>query len=322
MNDYTEHYLSTGELPQTHILSPGAHVPPQRKALLERKAAQISAQATAPCHVYYDKASPLRELTALGMAFDVVVVDPPWQEVATAEDAVWSAVELGQLNIGGIGAFPLFTNALTFADVSCITSVIFLWCGSGGTYDGANSHFDEATALLETWFRELLPPWVKLMSMPSPSAHGLVRRTKEQCLVGLRDHMWRDTSGHFVHSNIDTDVLVAPALANRAKPEAFYELVERFCLGRRRLLLLGTSSRPGWVTAGPGAPAAIRLDAAEYEEQLRETATDPAFPFVLGFDRGKRCAYALALNAKVDIDFLRPKPPQRTPKGHKKKPKS
>ena len=41
-------------------------------------------------------------------------------------------------------------------------------------------------------------------------------------------------------------------LGSTAKPEDLYDLIERTCLGRRRLELFGTdrNMRPGWVTVG------------------------------------------------------------------------
>ena len=58
----------------------------------------------------------------------------------------------------------------------------------------------------------------------------------------------------FVHANIDTDVIVdeeAP-LGSTKKPEEIYSLIERFCLGRRKLELFGEihNIRPGWLTLG------------------------------------------------------------------------
>lgn len=40
--------------------------------------------------------------------------------------------------------------------------------------------------------------------------------------------------------------------AGMSKPKEIYELIERFCLGRRRLDLFGCDEtiRPGWLTVG------------------------------------------------------------------------
>ncbi|KDO24540.1 hypothetical protein SPRG_10355 [Saprolegnia parasitica CBS 223.65] len=279
MADYTEHYLTTGALPQSMVLStPSAHVAPQRRELLARKAAQLEAHATAPQRVHF---APDMQLTELGMQFDVIVVDPPWAEVATSGEAIWTAQDLARLDVNGIGAYP---------------GVLFLWCGSGGTYDGVHSHFDEACDLVATW-------WAKVQDVNERSGHGLVRRSKELCLLALRDHVWRDTSGHFVHANVDADVVIAPTTAGRAKPAAFYEVVERFCLGRRRLDVFGSTARNGWVTLDRFADASCVFDAQSYEAELVRTAANPETPFALGVDN--------------DIEMLRPKAPQRLTKGTK-----
>ncbi|EQC33433.1 hypothetical protein SDRG_08948 [Saprolegnia diclina VS20] len=292
MTEYTEHYLATGALPQSKVLStPLAHVAPQRRELLARKAAQLQAQATAPHRVHF---APGMELTELGMQFDAIVVDPPWAEVASGGEAVWTAQDLARLDVNGIGAYP---------------GVLLLWCGSGGTYDGVHSHFDEACDLLATWNYRLCEvlTWAKVQDVSERSSHGLVRRSKELCLVALRDHVWRDTSGHFVHANVDTDVIVAPSTRGRVKPTAFYEVVERFCLGRRRLDVFGSTTRDGWVTLDRLADASCVFDAPSYEAELVKTAANPTTPCVLGVDN--------------DIEMLRPKAPQRFAKGAKAKPK-
>jgi len=43
-----------------------------------------------------------------------------------------------------------------------------------------------------------------------------------------------------------------PPLGSRKKPEEIYKIIERFCLGRKRIELFGStySTRPGWVTIG------------------------------------------------------------------------
>jgi len=88
----------------------------------------------------------------------------------------------------------------------------------------------------------------------------------------------RSTDGHFIHANVDTDVLVSEEFdyGSTRKPEEMYELIERFCLGRRRIELFGEvpqathasfdqlanvptlvqmhNIRRGWVTLGNAMP--------------------------------------------------------------------
>ena len=57
----------------------------------------------------------------------------------------------------------------------------------------------------------------------------------------------RKASDHsFIHPNIDTDVIVSeePEFADTEKPDEIYKIVERFCLGRKRIDLFGKKTRP------------------------------------------------------------------------------
>jgi len=57
---------------------------------------------------------------------------------------------------------------------------------------------------------------------------------------------------HFIHCNVDTDVIIAEEVADKEKPEELFSIIENFCMGRRRLEIFGTdnSMRPGWLTVG------------------------------------------------------------------------
>jgi N6-adenosine-specific RNA methylase IME4 len=64
----------------------------------------------------------------------------------------------------------------------------------------------------------------------------------------------RKASDHsFIHPNIDTDVIVSeePEFADTEKPDEIYKIVERFCLGRKRIDLFGKKPRPGWLVISP-----------------------------------------------------------------------
>lgn len=65
--------------------------------------------------------------------------------------------------------------------------------------------------------------------------------------MGQRGNIDRTRDGHFVHANCDMDVIVSEEpqpLGSTAKPEELYGIVERFCLGRRRLELFGALCCP------------------------------------------------------------------------------
>ena len=69
---------------------------------------------------------------------------------------------------------------------------------------------------------------------------------------------------------MDTDVIItesAPYGSTR-KPNELYDIIERFCLGRKRLELFACKHnlRPGWVSVGndEGIPANSNFDAAYF----------------------------------------------------------
>lgn len=86
------------------------------------------------------------------------------------------------------------------------------------------------------------------------SSNTILLRVKEHCLVGLRGDVKRASDSHFIHANIDTDVIVdeEPPIGSMKKPLEIYEIIERFCLGRKRLELFGETAniRNGWLTIG------------------------------------------------------------------------
>ena len=58
-----------------------------------------------------------------------------------------------------------------------------------------------------------------------------------------------------IHANLDADVIVAEEPADfysTEKPQELYDIIERFCLGRKRLELFGLQRnvRDGWLTIG------------------------------------------------------------------------
>ena len=84
--------------------------------------------------------------------------------------------------------------------------------------------------------------------------NSLLQHTKEHCLVGIKGAVKRGVDGHFIHANIDTDVIVGeePPQGSTEKPEELYRIIERFCMGRKRIELFGDdrNKRPGWLTLG------------------------------------------------------------------------
>ncbi|KAJ1542000.1 hypothetical protein HK405_010264, partial [Cladochytrium tenue] len=115
-----------------------------------------------------------------------------------------------------------------------------------------------------------------LMAVGDPP---VLRRQKEHCLVGIKGTLRRSVDTHFIHCNVDTDVIVAdeeePMPGRRPrKPEEIYTIIENFCLGRRRLELFGSDAtvRNGWVTVGPEVTA-TNFDPIAYAQSFEGTGT-------------------------------------------------
>ncbi len=70
---------------------------------------------------------------------------------------------------------------------------------------------------------------------------SIFHSTVEHCLVGMRGVVRRSSDSHIIHCNLDVDVIVSDMFPHGStrKPEQLYDIIERFCLGRRRLELFG-----------------------------------------------------------------------------------
>ena len=129
-NDFCQHFVDTGERPANFIRDSDVQQRfdeyPRLKELIAAKDKRIAERATPPTYKKVD----LRtfDLTTLGTKFDVVLIDPPWEEyrrrksVATGElddcedVEVWTPQEIMNLRIDAITDTPSFC---------------FLWCGAG-----------------------------------------------------------------------------------------------------------------------------------------------------------------------------------------------
>ncbi|KAL7411730.1 MT-A70-domain-containing protein [Mrakia frigida] len=148
--------------------------------------------------------------------------------------------------------------ALPIRQISTEPGFVFLWVGKGNKEGG----LEKGREALTKWgFRKCEEiVWVKTNKTRQggpgidPPTDSIFQNTKEHCLMGIRGTVRRATDGWFVHTNIDTDVIVWEGDSEdpHRKPREIYSLIENFCLGLRRLDLFGDESRarPGWVTAG------------------------------------------------------------------------
>lgn len=150
------------------------------------------------------------------------------------------------------------------------------------------------------------------------STNAVFVRTKEHCLMGIRGTVrrsvmpllswsYKQVDSHFIHCNIDTDVIIAeePPERSKQKPEELFNIVENFCMGRRRLEIFGgdESMRPGWLTVGDGLTTST-YDAKEYLAYFQEGN-------LVGHHQGKRSISVILI--LLEIEMLRPKSP--VPKG-------
>jgi len=172
-------------------------------------------------------------------------MDPPWEEyykrgnkINNDEDLTpWSLSELKNLKIDKLMDVPSF---------------IFLWCGS-------SEHLEDARELFKWWNIRRCEDIVWAKTNFKTHTHtnedlSFLNRVKEHCLVGIKGTVKRGSDGHFIHANVDTDVIIAEeeSMASTKKPEELYEIVERFCLGRKRLELFARkhNRRHGWLSIG------------------------------------------------------------------------
>ncbi|KAG9304175.1 hypothetical protein G9A89_019737 [Geosiphon pyriformis] len=168
--------------------------------------------------------------------------------------------------------------------VAATPSFIFIWSGD------ANG-LDRGRQLLLKWGYRRCEDivWIKT----NKQWKAIFQRTKEHCIMGIKGTVRRSTDGHFIHCNVDTDVIISeePSYEGTAKPEELYHIIEHFCLGRRRLELFGEDHniRPGWLTLGVGLSSS-NFDPVTYAKYF----TEP---------------HGYLLGSTTEIEALRPKSP-------------
>ena len=242
-NDYAQHFVDTGLRPANFIRDSDVEERfeeyPKLKELIEAKDAKIAERATPPTYKKVDLKN--FDLTTLGTKFDVILIDPPWEEyrrrkiACGGEDAesleVWKPEEIMNLRIDAIADTPSFC---------------FLWSGSGVSLQWGR-------ACLRKWgFRRCEDiSWIK-SNRDTVGADGkgrnfhwlpdsVITATTEHCLVGIKGTVRRNYDGHQIHANVDTDVMLSeePPYGATDKPSELYAIIEHFANGRRRLELFG-----------------------------------------------------------------------------------
>lgn len=250
-NDYSQNFVDTGMRPQNFIreleLTSVVEDYPKLRELIQRKDDIVINSSSPPMYYKCD----LRDFTLTPeffcSKFDVILVDPPWEEYVHRAPGItdhieyWTFEEIQNLKIEAIADTPSF---------------IFLWVGDG-------VGLEQGRQCLKKWgFRRCEDIcWVKTNKRNATrglrhDSHTLLQHSKEHCLMGIKGTVRRSTDGHIIHANIDTDIIIAeePLDGSTKKPDDMYRIIEHFSLGRRRLELFGGDHniRPGWLTLGKG----------------------------------------------------------------------
>jgi N6-adenosine-specific RNA methylase IME4 len=260
-NDYSQNFVDTGMRPQNFIRElelTNVEDYPKLRELIQKKDEIVSNSASAPMYLKGDLHEVELSPELFGTKFDVILVDPPWEEYVHRAPGVsdsmeyWTFEDIINLKIEAIADTPSF---------------LFLWVGDG-------VGLEQGRQCLKKWgFRRCEDIcWVKTnKSNAAPTlrhdSRTVFQRSKEHCLMGIKGTVRRSTDGHIIHANIDTDVIIAeePPYGSTQKPEDMYRIIEHFALGRRRLELFGEDHniRAGWLTVGKG------LSSSNFEPQVR-----------------------------------------------------
>ena len=215
-NDYCLHFVETGQRPQNFIRDYEENKRflkyPKLNELIKLKNEVLKKRATPPMWISCDLKN--YDLSTLGK-FDVILIDPPLPEyhrraqklgIDTTPFTPWSFEEIQNLNIDSL------------ADTCCF---LFIWVGAG-------EGLDKGRQLLKAWsFRRCEDiVWLKTnvhnysIENCDNDEDTLLQHTKEHCLVGIKGVVKRGVDGHFIHANIDTDVIVSeePPLGSTRKP--------------------------------------------------------------------------------------------------------
>ena len=302
-NDYCLHFVETGERPQNFIRDYEEEKRfldyPKLNELIKLKNEVLKKRATPAMWLKCDLKT--YDLSTLGK-FDVILIDPPLPEyyrraqsfgVDLAPFEPWTFDEIQNLRVDLI------------ADNCCF---LFLWVGS-------SEGLDKGRELLKNWnFRRCEDiVWIKtnklnftkMSKSKLESEDNLLQHTKEHCLVGIKGAIKRGVDSHFIHANIDTDVIFdeEPPQGSTEKPVELYRVIERFCMGRKRIELFGEdrNKRSGWLTLGKSLSNS-NFNLEKYNNYFKG---DLCYPEVEGYEGGRY------VGCSLEIEGLRPRSPTR-----------
>lgn len=302
-NDYCLHFVETGERPQNFIRDYEEDRRfldyPKLNDLIKLKNEVLKKRATPPMWLKCDLKT--FDLSTLGK-FDVILIDPPLKEyyrraqsfgVDLAPFEPWTFDEIQNLRVDLI------------ADNCCF---LFLWVGSGEGLDKGrellkNWNFRRCEDIV--WIKTNRLNFTKISKTNLQEEDNLLQHTKEHCLVGIKGAIKRGVDSHFIHANIDTDVIVSeePPLGSTEKPVELYRVIERFCMGRKRIELFGEdrNKRSGWLTLG-NALSSNNFNLEKYNSYFKG---DLCYPDVQGYEGGRY------VGCSMEIENLRPRSPNR-----------
>lgn len=305
-NDYSQNFVDTGMRPQNFIreleLTSVVEDYPRLRELIQKKDEIVVHSNSPPMYYKCDLREHVLSPEFFGTKFDVILVDPPWEEYVHRAPGVadhmeyWTFEEIMNIKIEAIADTPSF---------------IFLWVGDGGG-------LEQGRQCLKKWgFRRCEDIcWVKTNktnAIPGlrHDSHTLFQHSKEHCLMGIKGTVRRSTDGHIIHANIDTDVIIGeePPYGSTAKPEDMYRIIEHFSLGRRRLELFGEDHniRAGWLTVGKKLSSS-NFDAETY---LKNFADEDGKVWQGGGGRNPPPGAPHLVQTTPDIEALRPKSPMK-----------
>ncbi|KAI4351691.1 hypothetical protein L6164_006026 [Bauhinia variegata] len=305
-NDYSQNFVDTGMRPQNFIreleLTNVVEDYPKLRELIQKKDEIVANSASAPMYYQCDLKEFELSPEFFGTKFDVILIDPPWEEYVHRAPGVadhmeyWTFEEIMNLKIEAIADTPSF---------------IFLWVGDG-------VGLEQGRQCLKKWgFRRCEDIcWVKTnKNNATPGlrhdSHTLFQHSKEHCLMGIKGTVRRSTDGHIIHANIDTDVIIAeePPYGSTQKPEDMYRIIEHFALGRRRLELFGEDHniRAGWLTVGK------RLSSSNFnaEAYIKNFGEKDGKVWQGGGGRNPPPEAPHLVQTTADIEALRPKSPMK-----------
>ncbi|CAN6612882.1 karyogamy protein Kar4p [Trichomonascus vanleenenianus] len=245
-NDYCDHYIHTGVLPQAHIqnIQDPLIGYPKLQRLHKLKAGHNGKHVGKPFGRAVSSDKIAEELTAWtnesrGLSFDVIMI-------GACVDRPPSYSTLVELPIHKLTPRP---------------SILFLWV--------PGPDLELGRQMMEIWgFRrseDIVYFCTSKSSLHFPknlatSVDDCVVKSTWHCLMGLKGTLRRSEDTDLINCNIDTDVIVERSSERpNVVPEGIYSLIENFALMNRRLHIIPSDTslekpvrpRPGWVIVSP-----------------------------------------------------------------------